>query len=400
MFKRTTAINKILRLTKRIKILQGGMSAGKTFGVLPILIDKAIKIPALRIDVVSCTYNHLETGAIADFKKIMMSTKRWNEDCWHDTKHTYTFNNGSFIRFIALDKPGKARGPRRDILYVNECNLIPFETYLNLEDRTNLEIFLDYNPTNEFWVHKEVMNDPDAEMIILTFKDNEALHPNIIKKLWAMKDKAATSKYWENRWKVYGLGLVGKLEGAVFEDIEQISKIPEGATLIGYGMDFGHNDPTALIAVYKYQDSTAQLTIILDELLYKSKLTPSDIVKELKQLNLNTNVQIFADNSAPGLIEEIRRNGFSIKAAEKGPDSIMLGIGLMQQHTLYVTKRSENLLKEFDNYVWAKDSEGNATNKPLDKWNHGIDASRYLFVMKLNSKPQATGPVMTVPKRR
>lgn len=394
-FIRTTAINKILSLSKRIKILQGGMSAGKTFGVLPILIDKAMKIPGLRIDVVSCTYNHLETGAIADFKSIMLSTKRWNEDCWHDTKHKYNFINGSYIRFIALDKPGKARGPRRDILYVNECNLIPFETYLNLEDRTNLEIFLDYNPTNEFWVHKEVMHDSDSEMIILTFKDNEALHPNIVKKILKMKEKAITSKYWENRWKVYGLGLVGKLEGAVFDDIEQIPKLPQEARLIGYGMDFGYNDPTALIAVYEYKD-----TIILDEVLYKSKLTPEDIIKHLKELHIDPKSEIYADNSSPGIIEEIRRNGFNIKPVDKGQDSIMLGIGLMQQRTLYVTSRSENLLKEFDNYVWAKDTDGNPTNKPVDKWNHAIDSVRYLFRMKLDSKPIADKPVASIPKRR
>ncbi len=382
MFKRTTAVNKILQMRKRIKILQGGMSAGKTFGILPILIDKAVKVPGLRIDVASCTYGHLELGAIADFKTIMISTGRWDNDCWHDTKHKYTFSNGSFIRFIAMDKPGKARGPRRDILYVNECNLIPFETYLNLSDRTNSDIYLDYNPTNEFWVHKEIMNDPDAEMIILTFRDNEALHPNVVKNILAMEEKGRFSKYWENRWKVYGLGLVGRLEGVVFENVQQIGSVPDGAVLLGYGMDFGYsNDQTALIAVYEYNEA-----IILDELIYAKGLTPSDITKKMDPLVLNWSLPIFADGSQPGTIEEIRRYGFNIKAATKGDDSIMLGIGLMQDRDLYVTTCSEGLIKEFDNYAWAKDSDGNPTNKPIDKWNHGIDAARYFFRMKLNYK--------------
>jgi len=382
MFKRTTAINKILKLRKKIKVLQGGQSAGKTFGILPVLIDKAGKVPGLRIDVVSCTYGHLELGAISDFKNIMMSTNNWSNNNWHDTKHKYTFDNGSFIRFIAIDKPGKARGPRRDILYVNECNLIPFETYLNLAERTNNDIYLDFNPTHEFWVHTEVLKDIDSEFIILTFKDNEALHPNIVKNMLKMQEKAKTSTYWANRWKVYGLGLVGRLEGVIFDTIEKIKDIPKDAKLIGYGLDFGYsNDPSTLIAVYEWGDK-----IILHELLYRKGMTPTDLAKEFNILNIDKSKMIYADSSQPASIEEIKRYGFKIKGADKGPGSINYGISLLMDKELLITETSENLIIEFSLYSWAKDSEGKSLNVPEDKNNHGIDASRYLFVMELNNK--------------
>lgn len=362
--------------------------AGKTFGILPILIQKAIKKSGLRIWVVSCTYNHLQNGAIADFKRIMQETNRWNEECWHDTKHTYTFYNKSYITFQATDQ-GKARGPRRDILYINEANVgINFETYLALEERTFEEIWIDFNPTNEFWAHTEVLKDDDAEFLRLTYKDNEGLHENIVKKMQQLREKAELSSYWANRWKVYGLGEIGKLEGVVFENVESIKNVPSDAKLIGYGMDFGFsNDSTTLIAVYEWNDF-----IILDQLIYRTGMTPSDIAKELKELNISVNSEIYADGSRPETIEEIRRYGFKIKRADKGKGSIIYGISLMQEKNLLVTERSKETQEEFDKYAWAKDKDGVALNEPIDKYNHSIDAIRYLFIMKLNNKKPYTAP--------
>ena len=160
MFRRTTAINKILSLKRRIKIIQGGTSAGKTFGILPVLIDKATKTAGLEISVVAESIPHLRRGALRDFEKIMKWTGRFFDDRFNKTLLKYEFANGSFIEFFSADDSSKLRGARRDILYINECNNVPFEAYNELAIRTKKEVYLDFNPANEFWVHKELKDEP------------------------------------------------------------------------------------------------------------------------------------------------------------------------------------------------------------------------------------------------
>ena len=250
----TTAIKRLRKLRKRTRVVPGGTSAGKTFGIIPILIDKAIKTKLLEISIVSETMPHLKKGAIKDFKKIMMVTGRWNPKNWHDSDKKYTFPNGSYIEFFSADDEGRVRGPRRNILYINECNNLKFETYYQLNIRTDQEVWLDYNPTSEFWVDTEVLTDKeDTELLRLTYKDNEALSPAIIKELEKNRIKAETSKYWENWCRVYLDGEIGSLEGVIFSNWKQIDSIPKLARLVGYGMDFGYsNDPTTLTACYLF----------------------------------------------------------------------------------------------------------------------------------------------------
>ncbi len=227
MFKRTTSINKILALKKRIKIIQGGTSAGKTFGILPILIDKAARNPNVEISVVAESIPHLRRGALKDFIKIMKWTNRYIDSQFNKSLLTYQFRNGSVIEFFSADDASKLRGARRDILYINECNNVTFDAYLELSIRTKKEIYLDFNPANEFWVHTELKDEPDADFIILTYKDNEALDESIVRQIEKNREKAATSSYWANWWRVYGLGEVGSLEGVVFDNWKEIDKIPD-----------------------------------------------------------------------------------------------------------------------------------------------------------------------------
>jgi phage terminase large subunit len=368
MFKRTTSINKILSLKKRIKIIQGGTSAGKTFGILPILIDRAIKQPNVEISVVAESIPHLRRGALKDFLKIMRWTNRYVDGQFNKSLLTYTFKNGSYIEFFSADDSSKLRGARRDVLYINECNNITFESYNELSIRTKREIYLDFNPANEFWVHKELKHEPDADFIILTYKDNEALDQSIVTQIEKNRDKAVTSNYWANWWRVYGLGEVGMLEGVIFENWKEIDKVPEDARLVGIGLDFGYtNDPTAAIEIYNYNG-----TRIINELVYRTGMVNSDIAKILP-----SGVIIYADSSEPKSIEEIRRQGKTIKGVTKGADSINYGIDVMQRQDYLVTKQSTNLIKELRSYCWDVDKQGQRMRKPIDHYNHAIDALRY-----------------------
>ena len=368
MFQRTTAINKILALKKRIKIVQGGTSAGKTYGILPILIDRAAKTPNTEISVVAESIPHLRRGALRDFLKIMKAIHRFVDERYNKSLLKYEFANGSFIEFFSADDASKLRGGRRSILYINECNSVSFESYNELSIRTKDEVFLDYNPTAEFWVQTELEGQEDAEKIILTYKDNEALDEGIISQIEKNIKKAATSNYWKNWVRVYVDGEMGQLEGVVFSNWKRIDTIPTEARLIGIGLDFGYsNDPTSIIEVYKINE-----TRILNEITYQTGLLNSDIAKLLPK-----NVPVYADSAEPKSIADIQRYGITIKGVTKGKDSINYGIDVMQREDYLVTSQSTNLIKELRSYCWDTDKTGKRLNKPIDNFNHAIDAVRY-----------------------
>ena len=304
----------------------------------------------------------------------MKATGRYIDANFNRTLLIYTFSNGSYIEFFSADQEDKVRGPRRNILYINECNNINFDTYHQLAIRTSHEVWLDFNPSSEFWAYTELKNDPDAEWLTLTYKDNEGLPESIIKEIEKAKEKAKTSSYWNNWWKVYGLGQVGSLEGVIFSNWKQIDQLPLDARLIGTGLDFGYtNDPTAIIDIYQWNGKR-----ILDEVCYRTGMVNSEIAKELKGKPI-----VYADSAEPKSIEEIKRQGITIKAVVKGADSINFGIQTIQANDYLVTSRSTNLIKELRSYCWDSDKTGQRINKPIDSYNHIIDAWRYHEMMTL-----------------
>ena len=380
MFKRTTAVNKILKMTARKKVVQGGSSAGKTIAILAILIDRAIKNPMLEITVVGATVPHLKGGAMKDFLKIMRQLNRYQPDSWNETNRKYTFSNGSVIEFVNADGD-KAVGPRRDILYINEANLISFEIYTQLSIRTSSDIYIDFNPVNSFWVHTEVLTESDSEMIILTYRDNEGIPQFVLDELLSKRTRAITSDYWKNWCNVYLDGMVGMLEGVIFQNWKTINTIPEDAKLLGYGMDFGFtNDPTTMVAVYRWNKQ-----LILDEVIYQKGLLNSQIATLIKGVDAK-NGPIYADSSEPKSISDIQGYGIGIYPVKKGKDSVKAGIQLMQEYEYLVTKRSVRLQEELTKYEWSK----KAPNEPIEIFNHCIDAVRYLVWMVLGSRGTST----------
>ena len=378
MFQSTTAIKKLHALKKRKKVIQGGTSAGKTFGILPILIDRCIRTPMLETSVVSESIPHLRRGAMKDFLKIMISTGRYRDGQWNRSGLKYTFTNGSYIEFFSVEQPDKLRGARRNVLYVNEANNIPFDAYNQLAIRTSGDIWIDFNPTANFWAHKEVAGKEDVDFITLTYLDNEALPDTIVKDIESARDKAKDSSYWHNWWQVYGLGKVGSLENVCLTEWEEI-KLPEEARLLCYGMDFGYsNDETTLIGLYKYNDA-----YIFDEVIYQKKLLNSDISNLFRVHDING--VIYADSAEPKSIAELRTYGHKVLPCTKGKDSIVYGINLINQNKIFITKRSTNLIKELQSYTWMKDREGNTINKPINAFDHCIDACRYAITSQLQT---------------
>lgn len=293
------------------------------------------------------------------------------------------------MEFFSADSEEKLRGGRRQILYINECNSINYEAYLQLAIRTSGDIYLDYNPSARFWVHTEVVNQPNTDFIVLNYKDNQALSDEVVKMLESNRDKAATSTYWDNWCKVYLDGEIGQVEGTIFNDYEVIDKIPEDARLLGYGLDFGYSyDPAALIALYKYNDD-----IIVDEVVYQTGLLNSELSSIMKQYGVTG--EIFADSAEPKSIHELKRYGHQVKSVEKGKDSVNYGIQILQQKKMFVTQRSENVLNEFQKYMWKKDRNGGYDTTPIDAHNHACDALRYVAMSKLGVRKEGSRrPIM------
>ena len=377
MLRKTTAQKKISNLRKRVRIVQGGTSSSKTFTILPLLIQYAIQCPNSEISVVSESIPHLKRGALKDFLKIMQWTNNFNSSNFNKSNLTYKFSNGSYIEFFSADQPDKLRGARRHVLFVNECNNVSFEAYQQLAIRTSKFIYLDFNPTNEFWVHTELKDEPTSDFIILTYKDNEALDKSIVQEIEKAKKKAETSTYWENWWKVYGLGQIGSLDGVIFNNWSMIDSVPSDARLLGYGVDFGFtNDPTTVTEVYKWNDKR-----ILNEICYQKGLTNSQIAKII-----NTKLPAYCDSAEPKSIAELKLNGVNAYSVDKGADSIMYGIDIMQENEYLVTKSSVNLIMELRRYAWDKDKKtGETLNKPIDNFNHAIDGVRYHEMMTIGT---------------
>lgn len=375
----TTAIKKIRKLNKFVKGIQGGTSAGKTFGILPIEIDYLIKNPRTETSVVAESFPHLRRGAMKDFKKIMYETGRWVDEHWRVTDSTYTFANGSAIEFFSADNDSKLRGARRDRLYMNEANNMTFHAYTELASRTKQSVTLDWNPVAPFWFHEELANDNDVDMLIIDYRDNEACPESAKNFILKAKDKSATSTFWANWYNVYGLGQIGSLQGTIFNNWQQCESIPIDAEFISYGMDWGFtNDPTTLIACYRFNGA-----LYFKELIYQTGLTNNDIIAKLETLGVQRHQMIVADSAEPKSIEDIRRAGYRIEGAKKGPDSIRNGIDTLLAYDMFITKDSLNTIKELRNYKWATDKDGKQTNIPEGGNEHGIDSIRYVALNRL-----------------
>jgi len=361
----TTSTKKITKLNKRLRIIQGGTSASKTISILLVLIDQAQsdKTPTLT-SVVSESFPHLKRGVMRDFMSIMQEHNYWKDNSWNKTDYIYTFETGSQIEFFSADQPGKVRGPRRDRLFMNEANNMPFETFEQLEVRTKQHIYIDYNPTTEFWVHTELIaKRDDIDFIIVTYLDNEALDKNIV----ASIEQRKGNKAW---WKVYGEGQIGEIDSKIFRDWNIIDEIPHEARLERYGLDFGYsNDPTSITAIYRYNGG-----YILDEITYQKGLLNKQIADILKNVPQSL---VIADSAEPKSIDEIKSYGISILPATKGPGSVMQRIQKVQSQRISVTKRSTNVIKEYRNYVWLTDKDGRILNEPDHLYSHAMDGIGY-----------------------
>jgi len=387
LFSKTTATKKIIALSKgkpnqwgnihppKIRIIQGGTSSSKTISILLYLIALAQKdTPQNKTltSVVSESVPHLKRGCQRDFKNIMQAQGYWKDASWNGTDSIYTFENKSQLEFFSCDNGDKLRGGRRDRLFINEANNTTLDAFDQLEVRTKEFVFLDYNPSSEFYAFEflnptSLIYRADAERIILTYKDNEALAQSIVDSIEQRKNR----KGW---WQVYGLGQLGEVDGKIYKDWAIIPELPQEAKLERIGVDFGYsNDPTAIVAVYRYNGG-----FILDEIAFQKELSNKQIADTI--LNYDSTILVIADSAEPKSIAELSIHGVTVLGAEKGKDSVANSIQVVQDQRVSVTQNSVNIIKEYRNFLWRTDKDGKILNVPEHGFKNSMDAIAYAIV--------------------
>jgi len=357
----------------RYIINQGGSSSSKTFSILQLLTVIATS-RKVTIDIASESVPHLKRGVLRDLPIVFEQMGLNFELMFNRSDNFIKFENGTKINLIALDNPGKARGSRRDILFINEANLIPYETALQLFIRTHEQIFVDYNPTNAFWVHNKIIpNNPDNCLLIKsTYKDNQFLPQSEI-------DELESRKGDNNFWRVYGLGELGKAEGLIFDNVEARIFTKEELQRfdrIFEGIDWGFAvDPFVFVKCY-YNRKHRNL-YIYDE-IYKVGIDNRAAIAEVKAKHTPGSI-IIADSEEPKSIYEFSDAGLPMQKARKGPGSVSFGIKKLQGLThIYIDpQRCPNTYKEFSEYSYEEDRDGNLKSIYPDKNNHTIDSIRY-----------------------
>lgn len=371
----TTSLKKLLPLfmdDKPYLIEQGGTGGGKTYPTLMLITSWLQSHPDKLWTVLGLDYRHLRDGAIHDFKNIMKNAEIWEPERWSSTEKTYTFGNGSQMQFLSVDTMG-AHGSRRDGLFANEANGIDFNTFDQLATRTKGKVIIDFNPSNEFWAHTELLkkHPEDCDFIILTYMDNEALSERERANIERHKPKPGEKP--SNWWTVYGLGQIGTLEGNIYEGWRKATdKDYEHARLVRYGLDFGFsNDETGMVAVYEREDGG----LIIEQKLYQTGLLGSQYGDALRKADIGPNILIVADAARPEIIAEIKAQGFRIVGADKNAGSVLRGIDRVKQHQ--IAYDGKDLEREYLSYQWRKKRTGEVLDEPQDGNDHLMDALRY-----------------------
>jgi len=367
---------------KFITVLQGSSSSGKTYSILQMLIIKVLsgEWQNKTIDIIRRTFPSHRMGAMRDFENILKSLNIYSDKIHNKSEHIYKVNTCDF-RFYSADDEAKMRGPRRDIAFFNEVLEMKKMDVLQVIMRTNKQVYMDFNPSDEFhWVYEDIIEGRnDVLFHKSTFWDNPFLPRTIINELKNLKN----IDY--NLWRIYGLGERGVSEATIYTNWDywndSYDKF-EGEEL--FGLDFGYNHPTAMVRV-KIDEHNKRM--LIDELLYQQGLTSEMIVEKLKNMVnqgiLTYQSKITADSARPEIIRDIRSAGFNIHPTKKGTKSVIEGINYIKQQRLFITEYSVNLAKELRTYKWKVDKDDNVLDEPVKVNDDLNDSARYAIEEKI-----------------
>ena len=365
---------------KKYRVNQGGTSSGKTYSLVQNMADLLAFNDRTKGTVTATELPSIKSGPLTDFKNIldespMLQALITNPD---SIEGPFRFTNGSELEFRSFDTPGKAKkAGKRDYLLINEGNEMEWEICDHLMTRTRKVVFVDFNADTRFWAHKELVEaEPDkTEYIISNYTHNPFLDRNTTEDIerYLRRYFETGREYWLNKWKVYGMGMTGSVEGTIFSDnVFPIDFFPD-VQKHGYGLDFGYtNDPTALAECgVKFGNIYGR------ELLYETDLYSDKLADRMEQIGVRKDLPIIADRADLSSIRTLKNRGFKVIECDKWSGSVTDTIDFLRSKNINIMRDSVNWWNEADNYKWKKDRDGGYLNKPIDKYDHLWQALGY-----------------------
>jgi len=361
---------------KRIVILYGGAGSGKSYSIAQHLIKKLYTERNKSFLITRKTLPSLRISAFKLIKKLLDQYRL----PYHLNKSDLLISAcGNEMMFKGLDDIDKVKSAE-GINYVWPEEATDFKSgeieSLNMRfgrEETEIlnQMFLSFNPVSLFhWIKKEffdVVRD-DCAILHSTYKDNPFLPQAYIDMLTKLKERDLTL------WKIYAQGLWAELKNIIYSQLthyEVMGNWPQDFDETIYGLDFGFNNPSALLEI-NYLDNVPYER----ELLYETGLTNGELIKQMEILIPNPKTPIYADSSEPARIQEIEDAGFNVYPAAKGPGSVKAGIDHCKTGKTYIHEESSNLIAEKGSYKWREDRQGSAQDEPVKWMDHLMDAER------------------------
>ncbi|CAB4154466.1 XtmB Phage terminase large subunit [uncultured Caudovirales phage] len=344
----------------RFIINQGGTRSSKTYSIIQLLIYYCLTSKNKNVSIIRMSLPTIRGSVLKDFVEVMTDLKLYDESHHNKTDNVYRFITGSKISFISTDEPQKLRGKKHDVIFINEANEIPFEAFVQLNIRTLSKVIIDFNPSEESWINDLMIREVDKTILIKsTYKDNTFLNKSQVKEIEALINVD------ENYYRIYCLGEFPITNKRVYTHFN-ISDVK--GNLVCYGIDFGYNHPTALVAMYEYDDE-----YYFDEIIYESFLTSNDLLKLMNEKQISKDVRIYCDYARPEIMQDLSRAKYrSYKANKEVADGIMT----MKSKKINITPTSKNLLSEYKLYSWKENNSG-ISDEPIKLNDDGMDAMRY-----------------------
>lgn len=367
-----------LNATDFIIINQGGTWSGKSEAIMRVLFCIAIVNPNFIITVVTDTVPKLKEDAL----RIALNINKRTDvepfiDNYHATDRKITFTNGSEISFKSVMDTGQAHGEKRDILYVTEATRITYSIFQQLYLRTRHRVFVDYNPTDEFYIHNKVLANPIEYPSVKLLRSWHVHNPYISQDQHDRIERISDVEMW----KVYARGLTGKLRGTVYKSWECVDTRFEYRNGVIHYVDWGFSakqtaDPLAAGRIMVNPPEYPHLDYLVDELIYAQGISPSHVATVFKEEGYQEGQLCFCDHSNDS-IYELQLHGITgALPAIKGPGSLLSGILFLKRKNIGYTKRSTNIETELRKYKFME-IEGIVTNTPIDEYNHHMDGIRY-----------------------
>lgn len=379
------------RFKGRYKAVKGSRASKKSSTQSLKVITEIIENPNINWLVVRKVERTLRDSCYAQLKWAIHRLKVDNFFKCSTSPLEITYKpTGQKILFRGLDDPLKVTSITVEVgslcrLWIEEAYEITSEDAFDRLDesiRGQLpkgmyhQVVLTFNPwSDRHWLKKRFFDEPSKNVLAMTtnYMCNEFLSEADLVLFEEMKKNP-------RRYRTAGLGEWGIVEGLVYEnweervfDVHEISIRPSVRS--AFGMDFGYvNDPSTLFC--GLIDTVAREIYVFDE-MYEKGMSNEDILSKVSEMGYSKE-RIKADSAEPKSIAYLRKAGLTrIRAAKKGPDSIRAGISIIQDYKIIIHPRCVNFITEISNYTWDKDKFDNAINKPIDDFNHLMDAMRY-----------------------